>query len=256
MTVSSLAELVRQHDPDRFLASLFAPASQREAVWVLCAFNHEVARAREAASEPMLALIRLQWWREVVLGARRRHEVAGPLGAMIDAGVLHQPDLLAMIDAREIEADDTMPDRAAWERYLLGGAGGLAVAIGRVLGASEAELERLRCLGAAYGVAGSVLNVTALARQGRCLLPDDALGAQGLTRDHVLRDPSCTTPVLSMLAEQGRIWLQAGGGRYAGGVVVAGLPAVLARRDLRRMARRRLLGDRLAVVRSGLLGRI
>ena len=34
----------------------------------LYAFNHELARAREAVSEPPLALIRLQWWREVVEG--------------------------------------------------------------------------------------------------------------------------------------------------------------------------------------------
>ena len=86
MTDSTLADFVRRNDPDRFLASLFAPTEQRQAVWVLCAVNHELARAREVVSEPMLALIRLQWWREVVQGVRRRHEVAGPLGALLDRG--------------------------------------------------------------------------------------------------------------------------------------------------------------------------
>ena len=68
---------------------------------MLYAFNHELARAREVASEPMLALIRLQWWREVVEGTRRRHEVAGPLGAALDTGVLRAEDLAGMIDGRE-----------------------------------------------------------------------------------------------------------------------------------------------------------
>ncbi len=256
MTVSAMAELVRRQDPDRFLASLFAPAAHREAVWVLCAFNNELARAREVVSEPMLALIRLQWWREVVQGARRRHEVAGPLGALIDRGVVHAPDLLAMIDAREMEADDTVPDRAGWMAYLLGSAGGLSVAIGRILGASEQDRERLRRLGAAYGAAGAVLSVAALARQGRCMLPDDVLRAYGMGRDHVLRDPASAAPVLAVLAEQGRDWLRDGAGLYSREAVAAGLIAVLARRDLRRMARRRGFGDRLAVIRSGLLGRI
>jgi phytoene synthase len=59
----AIAALVRRHDPDRFLTSLFAPPAQRDALLTLYAFNHELARAREVISEPPLALIRLQWWR-------------------------------------------------------------------------------------------------------------------------------------------------------------------------------------------------
>ncbi len=82
----TLAALLRQHDPDRFLTALFAPPERRDALLALYAFNHELARAREVASEPTLALIRLQWWREVVGGAVRHHAVATPLSAAIDAG--------------------------------------------------------------------------------------------------------------------------------------------------------------------------
>ena len=81
----------------------------------LYAFNHELARAREVVSEPPLALIRLQWWREVVEGAYRRHEVAEPLRAAVDAGELDRGDLLRLIDAREAEAEpafQTMTDVA------------------------------------------------------------------------------------------------------------------------------------------------
>ena len=101
----AIAALVRRHDPDRFLTALFAPPDRRDALLTLYAFNHELARAREAVSEPPLALIRLQWWREVVEGAHRRHEVAEPLRAAIEAGELDRGDLLALIDAREAEAE-------------------------------------------------------------------------------------------------------------------------------------------------------
>src|ERR1700684_858257 len=100
----AIAELVRRYDPDRFLTALFAPPDKRDALLTLYAFNHELARAREVVSEPPLALIRLQWWREVVEGAHRRHEVADPLTAAIEAGLLRPADLLPLIEARELEA--------------------------------------------------------------------------------------------------------------------------------------------------------
>ena len=46
-TLSPMGDFARAHDPDRFLCALFAPADRREALFVLIAFNHELARARE-----------------------------------------------------------------------------------------------------------------------------------------------------------------------------------------------------------------
>src|ERR1700760_376712 len=101
----AIAAPVRRHDPARFLTALCAPPEKRDALFTLYAFNHELARAREVVSQPPLALIRLQWWREVVEGASRRHEVAEPLRAAIDRGELLAEDLLSVIEAREIEAE-------------------------------------------------------------------------------------------------------------------------------------------------------
>jgi len=187
--LSTVGKIVRRHDPDRFLAALFAPTEVRETLLLLAAFNHELARAREVASQPTLALIRLYWWREVVEGARRRHEVAGPLGEALDAGRLHAADLGAMIDAREAEAEEGFATVAAWRDYVRGTAGGFAAAAGRLLGADEALRARLRALGAAYGVAGQLRSVAVLARQGRCLLPQDLLGAHGLVAEGVVARP-------------------------------------------------------------------
>ncbi len=271
---SALAELVRRHDPDRFLATLFAPAAHREALLALYALNHELARAREVASEPMLALIRLQWWREVVEGSRRQHEVAAPLAAALEAGLLDRAPLLAMIDAREAEAQPGMPDRDAWLAYLHGTAGTLAVAAGRLLcrAASAATLtptdeERLSRLGAAYGAAGVLRSVPVLARQGRCLLPADVLDRHGLSADAVVADPHAPALAAAVreLAEAGRALLHHAGDRpLPRAAMPAALVAVLARRDLRdpdwlrseAALRPRGLGDRLAMTLAGLRGRI
>src|SRR6185312_15379549 len=151
--LSYCARLLRQQDPDRFLTALFAPAERREALFALYAFNHELARARETVSEAPLALIRLQWWREVIEGARRRHEVAEPLRAALAAGDLLEADLDAMIEGRESEAPQSV---AEWAEYVRATAGALAVAAGRALGATE--VEGLRAFGAAYGASGVLRN--------------------------------------------------------------------------------------------------
>ncbi len=257
----TLAALVRRHDPDRFLTALFAPPERRDALLALYAFNHELARAREVASEPMLALIRLQWWREAVEGAARRHAVAAPLAAAIDAGMLQRADLHALIDAREVEAEPEIATLADWRGYVLAGAGGVAVAAARLLGAPEPEA--LRPLGAAYGVAGLLRSATLLAARGRCLLPADLLAAQGSPIEGAIAAPDSppVRAVLARLAEEGRGLLRQGeAAPVPGGAIAAALPAVLARRDLARWPRLapapRGIGDRLAVTVAGLRKRL
>ena len=262
--LSPLAASVRQHDPDRFLCALFAPPERRETLLLLYAFNHELARAREVTREPTLALIRLQWWREVVLGADRFHEVATPLAAALRDGRLEAGDLLAMIEGREPETEPEMPTLRAFEDYVEGSAGALAAAAGRVLGADGATRERLRALGAAYGVAGQIRSVAPLLGQRRCLLPADLLAGHGLTPDSLVSRPDdARLPgALRDLAAAGlRLWTR-GRGRFARVAVAAALPGVLGGRDLQRAARSRpqphprRLGDRLAVLVAAARGRV
>jgi 15-cis-phytoene synthase len=206
-------------------------------------------------SEPPLALIRLQWWREVVEGAHRRHEVAEPLLAAIEAGQIVRGDLLPLIDARETEAVTAFATTEEWRCYLFGSAGGLAVAAARLLGAPDPE--RLRALGAAYGIAGVLRSVPVHARQGRCLLPADALAAHGLSPEQVIRAPSSARAAVNQLAKEAIALLQPM--RLPRQTVAATLSAVLARRDLLRapvFSTHRGLGDRLAVTIAGLTGRI
>jgi phytoene synthase len=256
----ALATLVRQHDPDRFLTALFAPPTKRDALLTLYAFNHELARAREVASQPTLALIRLQWWREVIEGAPRHHAVATPLRAAIDAGLLQREDLLALIEAREIEADPQIDTLSDWRTYLMTGAGGVSVAAARLLGASQPET--VRPLGAAYGVSGLLRSWRLLAAHGRCLLPIDLLDGQGLSIEAAIAAPesAAVQAVLARLAVEGHAFMRQGAATTVrGDAVAAALPAVLARRDLARWPQeappRRGIGDRLAVAIAGLRGR-
>jgi 15-cis-phytoene synthase len=256
----AIASLVRRHDPDRFLTALFAPPRHRDALLTLYAFNHELARAREVASEPPLALIRLQWWREVVEGEPKRHEVASPLSEAIANGALNPAYLLPIIEAREAEAYADFETLADWRAWLLAGAGGLAVAAAAALGAAEPE--RLRPFGAAYGVAGLSRAAGVLAAQGTCLLPRDLLADHGLSTEAFVHDPGSVPARAAQhdIVREGQKFL-ADAARLPPhrSAVAAALPAVLARRDLARwpsVAMPRRLGDRLAVIFAGMSGRI
>lgn len=269
-SLSPLGAFLRGHDPDRFLASLFAPAEARETLFALYAFNHELARAREAASNQIATLIRLQWWRDAVEEAAsgqpaRRHEVALPLHVEITAGRLDPVTLAALIDAREAEAEpEGIPTQEAFGAFLRAGAGGLMVAAARVLGAPDATLPVLQRLGALQGLAGVLRSVPAHAAQGRCLLPRDALAEAGLSAEAVVAEPALAQPLCRAFAEEGaatlaRLRAEAALPRAA---LAAALPLVLAGRDLKRLAAGRTvpqprgLGDRAALVWAGLRGRV
>ncbi len=222
---------VRRADPDRFFCSVFAPAEKRHGLLLLYAFNHELARAREVASEPALALIRLTWWREVIGGAEKPHEIATPLAAALNAGMFDREDLLALISAREAEAEPEIPDCATFLAYARGTAGRLAWIAGKFLGADSQTVEDL---GTAYGISGILRSAPFHARQRRSLLPADG-----------------TMP--AALIAHARTLLAA---RPPARALPAALPAVYARRDLGKPYQPRGIGDRLAVIRAALTGRI
>src|SRR6202000_3054969 len=117
-----LAQTVRAADPDRYFATLFAPAPHRPYLHALYAFNHEVAHIAESVREPMLGAIRLEWWRETAEGAAkgapRNHDVARGLAALFAARPLPLADFEAIIAARAFDANaETFPDLAALENH-------------------------------------------------------------------------------------------------------------------------------------------
>lgn len=103
-------DLVRDHDRDRFLGALFAPEPQRAGLLALLAFDHELARTRTVTREPMLARIRLEWWREAVAeaagdGKPRAQPVVESLSEIVRRHDISADRLRALIDAREEEID-------------------------------------------------------------------------------------------------------------------------------------------------------
>jgi len=113
-----LDDVVRRADPERWLATRFiADRAARADVVALYAFDHQLARAWRVASNPLIAEIRLTWWREgldeMFAGERvRAHPVAQALAAAQRRHDLPRQPLEAMIDARIECLDGPLLDRA------------------------------------------------------------------------------------------------------------------------------------------------
>lgn len=110
-TPEDLEASLSRTDPDRWLSSRFAAGREaRRALVAIYAFDNQLARAPRAASNPLVAEMRLAWWREVLEeiragGGVRRHPVALALAAAVRDRGLDTDLLETLVDARLRELD-------------------------------------------------------------------------------------------------------------------------------------------------------
>lgn len=186
-------DLVRKSDRDRFIATLFAPADQRDALFALYAFNIEIARVRDVVREPLPGEIRLQWWREVIESDRRgeaaSHPIASRLLAALDANRLPPAAFTGLIEARIFDLyNDPMPSLS----YLEGYCGETSSAIVRLAsiilndGENPGAADAAGYAGVALGMTSILKNLPLHSRRGQCYLPVDLLTRHGTTPDAVL----------------------------------------------------------------------
>jgi phytoene synthase len=186
-------QIVRDGDPDRYWATLFAPADKRPYLSALYAFNFEIARVRESVREAMVGEIRLQWWRDALQGEARGDVRANPVAAALDDTVvkfrLPRQALVDLIDARVFDLyEDPMPTLNDLEGYCgetsssLIRLATLILAEGRDPGGSDAAGHA----GVAYAIAGLLRAFPWHARGGQVYLPKDILDRHGVVREDIV----------------------------------------------------------------------
>lgn len=188
------AELVQRADPDRFLAAMAAPLSARAVLFPLYAFNVEISRAPWVTQEPLIAEMRLQWWRDALEGVyggqpSRVLSVAAPLSGLLAGQGWARPLTEAMIDARRWDiAGEGFAEAGALWSHLDRTSGHLMWLSARLLGADAAAEPVVRDLGAAAGLAAWLRSVPDWLARGRSPLPDlsppavAALAGEGLEK--------------------------------------------------------------------------
>ncbi len=207
------AKLVRTVDRDRFLASLFAPAEYRDALYALYAFNIEVSRVRDVAREPLPGEIRLQWWTDVLNGDRGEEAHANPIASALLAAVarhrLVASTLTALIDACRFDLyDEPIATIDDFEAYAKRRSSVLFALAAQILGGVGAEVVAGPA-GVAYFIAGLSRAFPVHAARRQLYVPIEILGRHEVRQQDIFAGKSS-----------------------------AGLKAALA--DLRGLARRRL----------------
>ncbi len=205
MSLSTCAEIVRRGDPDRFLAAMAAPPKVRSALIPIYAFNVEIARAVWSLHEPMIARIRLQWWRDALQeiagqGRVRNHEVVVPLAGVLDTETVSLLDALICVrhldlERRPFEIEDELTE------YLDRTAGNLMLAVSRAIGVLGFEYV-IRDIAWASGLANLFLAVPRIRSKGYEPFADSSptalqkLAGQGLVRLPGVQPPKQVRPVI------------------------------------------------------------
>ena len=183
--LSYCGQVVRDHDPDRFLLSMFAPADRREALWALFAFNHEIAKTRESVTETQLGLIRLQWWRDGVASiyegeAVPEHVALLALAEAIKAYDLPQEHFNALIYAREFDLEDVRPSTMEGVLHYADFTTTPLLKLAVQICGDDPEAEPVTPIAVNYALAGLLRAAAAHAAQRRCYLPEDLMNEGGL----------------------------------------------------------------------------
>ena len=173
MSFEACAALVERADPERFAAAMAVPLPARRVLMPIYAANAEIARAPYAATEPLIAEMRLQWWRDAMDeiaagGPVRRHEVTTPLAEVLPPAGARL--LSSVADARSWDVSgNPFADEDALVAHVDATAGSLTRASAIALGDDEGAV---RNEGTAGGIAAWLRAVPAYRERGKEPLPD------------------------------------------------------------------------------------
>ncbi|WP_222877591.1 phytoene/squalene synthase family protein [Terrihabitans soli] len=192
-TAAFCEKLVREQDPDRYFATLFAPAERRPGLFALYAFNSEIARVREAVSEPIPGEIRLAWWREVLQGQRpdeaSAHPVAEAIRTTIAANRLPADAFVRMTEARVLDLyNDPIPSVNDLEGYT-GDTSSALIRLASIIlvgGGEPGGAEASGHAGVAYAITGLLRALPFHAERGQVFIPAEVLARHGARRDDIL----------------------------------------------------------------------
>jgi len=121
--LTELRQTAKTYAPDAYITALLAPPAHQPALLAIAAFLGDVERITTALSEPAVAEIRLQWWRDALTNADTSpvtgHPGADALIAAVQDNRLPFDEFDALLDARALDLyADPLPDEAALHAYL------------------------------------------------------------------------------------------------------------------------------------------
>jgi len=182
-------QAARLGDRDRYFAALLAAEPERGWMMALAAFNGDMRRIADTLSEPQLAQIRLQWWRETLASLKAGERVGSPIADALAAGIADRPQAAAMleglVEARQFDIEGgVMADQAELGSYLQKTDGALfsLATERRDDGGARAAADA----GLAYGLTRIMCALPFDLARGRLFVPRDLLGRHGVDPEQLL----------------------------------------------------------------------
>jgi phytoene synthase len=205
-TAAFCADLVRSHDFQRYVATLFVPAAERRALLALYAFNVEIVRVRDQVSQPLPGEIRLQWWTDMLSGHAHGSVEGNPVAAELLRAIrdfeLPVEPLSLLVDEHQFDLyNDPMPTMTALEGYLAATCSALFGLAARIMGeASDAAEHLARHAGLAQGIAQVIANLPRDSAHRQLFLPQQLLTSHGCSIEEVFAGKQ--TPHLNAVLDQ------------------------------------------------------
>ncbi|HEV7878260.1 phytoene/squalene synthase family protein [Bradyrhizobium sp.] len=242
------ADLVRGHDFERYASTLFVNPDKRRALLALYAFNVEISRVREQVSQPLPGEIRLQWWTDMLAGARHGGVEGNPVAAELLRAIrthgLPVEPLSRLIDEHQFDLyNDPMPSMAALEAYIHDTSSALFALGARIMARQSEETDHLaRHAGLAQGIARVIAALPVDASRRQLFAPLQLLESHGSGMEEVFagRETPQLRAALDQLISEARTHLTTAMALLMSAspeVRPLFLPLALVRRDLKRMSR-------------------
>ena len=191
--LSPCMEELQSADRTHYLACLYLPSSIREDVAALWAFDAQVANIPLLVSEPLPGEIRIQWWRDVIVGKGDPNgaPIASALLLAIEKHKLPIDNFLTYLDARTSDLyQDAMPDMDSLEGYL-GATHSLIFQMAAQCCGAKPRTELADTsghAGVAYGLTRMLANIGSYHNRQQMLVPLAVAKSFGLNREKWLFD--------------------------------------------------------------------
>lgn len=181
----AIREAARDGAPDRYLAGLLAPRASRDDLVTLAAFAGEIDKIGRQVHEAYLGEIRLQWWRDALIGSTSLTKSGHPVAdALQDVIVRHDLSLSVLdefFDAATHRLFSAPPDDAAQLALAISMTDGtLFTFAAQILGAtpSEENAPLIDHCAQAYGLARLAVDLPYALAANRSSVPLSYLASQ------------------------------------------------------------------------------
>jgi phytoene synthase len=174
-----------------YYSFLFLEPEQRRAITALYAFCREVDDVVDDCSDPNLARIKLQWWREDIAKAHNsepQHPVSQALQPALQQYNLPLEHFHDIIDGMEMDLDqhsyDSFRDLALYCHRVAGVVGLMSA---EIFGYNNRRtLKYANELGIAFQLTNIIRDVREDARRGRIYIPQDEMARFNISQDDIL----------------------------------------------------------------------